>query len=243
MSIEQKIHDILAGGILDAKKELLLFVNQTKEVINYQTNKQSYIKELLTNYSNLSTYKDGYISFFGRWFVNSGFPILSEDELLFQMERFYLCYVEKPMLGVDVAICAAENEGRFFLERWSKYNWLRNLLNLMSEPQQIQAKMILPVGLQTCDAIRRFDKAESAGIIIRTATGYRKNGITKAQLAYFLKRIYLQDGISGGLFPDKELSTIFGESRIGAALTALMNNKEGGGKPKGYNVIDNLFLD
>lgn len=117
MNIGQKIQAILAREMLEAKRELLLFVDQTKETIRYQTDKQAYIKGLLANYSNLSTDKDGYISFFGRWFVNSGFPVLSDEEVLAQMKRFYLCYVEKPMLGEKVAIGAAENEGGGAMEQ------------------------------------------------------------------------------------------------------------------------------
>lgn len=139
MNIEQKIQAILAQEMLEAKRELLLFVNQTKETIRYQTDRQTYIKELLANYSNLSTDKNGYICFFGRWYVNSGFPVFSDEEILANMKRFYLCYVEKPMLGVKGAIDAAECEGGLFLERWNKYNWLKELLAKMAEPQKVQA--------------------------------------------------------------------------------------------------------
>lgn len=243
MDIGQKIQTILAREMLEAKQELLLFVNQTRETIKYQADKQAYIKELLANYNRLSTDKDGYISFFGRWFVNSGFPVFSDEEVLAQMKHFYLCYVEKPMLGESGAIDAAEREGGLFLERWSKYNWLRNLLEIMADSQQVQASTPLPVELQTDEAIKRFDRAEKAGIIVRTATGYRKNNITKAQLAYFLQRIY-QAGIqSGAQFPDTELSKLFGESRLGNAAAQLINNKNDGGKPRGHEIIDGLFLD
>lgn len=165
MDIGQKIQAILAREMLEAKQELLLFVNQTRETIKYQTDKQSYIKELLANYNRLSTDKDGYISFFGRWFVNSGFPVFSDEEVLAQMKHFYLCYVEKPMLGESGAIDAAEREGGLFLERWSKYNWLRNLLEIMADPQQVQASTPLPVELQTDEAIRYIDKANKLGLI------------------------------------------------------------------------------
>lgn len=227
--------------MLDAKQELLLFVNQTKETIRYQTDKQGYVKELLCNYSNLSTDKDGYISFFGRWFVNSGFPVFSDEALLAQMKRFYLCYVEKPMLGANVAIDAAEREGGLFLNRWNKYNWLKTLLDMIVQPQQVQASTPLPVELQSDEAIKRFERAEKAGIIVRTATGYRKNNITKAQLAYFLQRIYQADTQSGAQFPDAELSNLFGDSRLGKAAGKLVDNNSG--KPRGYKIIDDLFID
>ena len=111
------------------------------------------------------------------------------------------------------------------------------------EPQQVQASTPLPVELQTDEAIKRFERAEEAGIIVRIATGYRKKGITKAQLAYFLQRIYQADSQSGAKFPDARLSNLFGESRLGKAIAQLIDNKNDGGKPRGYKVIDGLFLD
>lgn len=111
------------------------------------------------------------------------------------------------------------------------------------EPQQVQASTPLPVELQTDEAIKRFERAEEAGIIVRIATGYRKKGITKAQLAYFLQRIYQADSQSGAKFPDARLSNLFGESRLGKAVAQLIDNKNDGGKPRGYKVIDGLFLD
>lgn len=241
MDIGQKIQAILAREMLGAKQELLLFVNQTKETIRYQTDKQAYIKELLSNYSNLSTDKDGYISFFGRWFVNSGFPVFGDEALLTQMKHFYLGYVEKPMLGESGAIDAAEREGGLFLERWSKYNWLKTLLDMIVQPQQVQASTPLPVELQSDEAIKRFERAEKAGIIVRTATGYKKNNITKAQLAYFLQKIYQADTQNGAQFPDAELSNLFGDSRLGKAAGKLVDNNSG--KPRGYKIIDDLFID
>mgnify|MGYP000045120572 FL=1 len=111
-----------------------------------------------------------------------------------------------------------------------------------SNVQQIgTASTPLPVELQTDEAIKRFERAEKAGIIERTQTGYRKKGISKAMLAYFLQKVFLQDSRANDLFPDKELSTIFNESRLGAAVTALINNRDG--KPKGYKQIDDLFVD
>lgn len=120
---------------------------------------------------------------------------------------------------------------------------VNNIISLweMSEPQQVRASTPLPVELQTDEAIKRFERAEKAGIIERTQTGYRKKGITKAMLAYFLQKVYLQGSRASDLFPDRELSSLFGESRLGAAVTALVNNRDG--RPKGHKQIDDLFVD
>lgn len=113
----------------------------------------------------------------------------------------------------------------------------------LEQPQQVQTPTLLPVELQTDEAIKRFERAEKTGLIIRMATGYRKNGITKAQLAYFLKRIYQSDTLNVSQFPDGALSKLFEESRLGKAAAQLIDNKNDGGKPRGYKIIDNLFLD
>lgn len=111
----------------------------------------------------------------------------------------------------------------------------------LEQTQQVQPPNLLPVELQTDEAIKRFERAEKAGIIGRTATGYKKNNITKAQLAYFLQRIYQADPQSGAQFPDAELSNLFGDSRLGKAAGKLVDNNSG--KPRGYKIIDDLFID
>ena len=161
LNIEEKIQDILNKKLLEAKRELFLFVNQTKETIGYQADKQAYIKELLAKYSNLSTDKSGCICFFGRWYVNNGFPVFSDEEVLAQMKRFYLCYVEKSMLGESGAIDAAGSDGGAFLERWSKYNWLKNLLDMLGRSQQMQTS----TSLQTDEAIKYMENARKLGLI------------------------------------------------------------------------------
>lgn len=45
MDVGQKIQTILAQEMLEPNQELFLLVNQTKETIRYQTDKQVYIKE------------------------------------------------------------------------------------------------------------------------------------------------------------------------------------------------------
>lgn len=138
MDIGQKIQTILAREMLGAKRELLLFVNQTKETIQYKTDKQGYVKELLADYSKLSINKDGTINFIGRSYINRGCPLLGDDDLLSMMTQFYLGYANNPRLGANVAIDAAEREGGLFLNRWSKYNWLKELLAKMAEHQYVK---------------------------------------------------------------------------------------------------------
>lgn len=126
-----------------------------------------------------------------------------------------------------------------FFFNYSKWQYLKSLFK-EPEPQQIE----IPKELQTDVTKIIFEKAELAGFIVKAGTGYKKNNITKAQLAYFLKRVYLPSNYSSERFPDKELSRLFGESRLGAAITALANNKEG--KPRGngiVDIIDSLFTD
>lgn len=80
-------------------------------------------------------------------------------------------------------------------------------------------------------------KAIEKGYLEKTLTGYKRKGWTKAQLAYFLGHFLNQDGT----FPDKDYCQMFNESRLSKALTQLADNKNGDGKPKGYNNIDELL--
>ena len=262
MDIGQKIQTILEREMLGAKQELLLFVNQTKETIQYKTDKQGYVKELLADYSNLSTDKDGYISFFGRWFVNSGFPVFSDEALLTQMKRFYLCYVEKPMLGESGAIDAAEREGGLFLERWNKYNWLKTLLDMIVQPQQVQAstdtqslppepqqmelKDLLPEKLKVDEAVRVFQRAIDAKLITYSPEGLKwKN--TKQLLAYFATKVSEKFSLTIKLDKDgnnttawKPFETLFNEQDLKGAKQNWMrlNTKF---EPTGFEKVDALF--
>lgn len=93
------------------------------------------------------------------------------------------------------------------------------------------------------EAIIYYEVAVSAGVLERTVTGYRRKGILKAQLAYFLGRIHTPDatGKDGRVFPETALNALFGETRLGQALRRLADNKNGGGKPRGYERIDNIL--
>lgn len=88
-----------------------------------------------------------------------------------------------------------------------------------------------------------YQKAIDAGIIERDGDGYKKKGITKAQLAYFLQRVFTPDatGRDGRVFPETRLNELFKEKRLGEAVRKLADNKKTGGKPRGYKKIDILF--
>lgn len=106
-----------------------------------------------------------------------------------------------------------------------------------------QVLSVLPTELVTIEVKKQFAKAIQANIIEITPQGIRKKDISKAQLAYFLQKIYQPNPDNKVKFPDAELSRLFGESRLGKAASQLMNNKNNGGKPKGHNIIDKLFVD
>ncbi len=82
-------------------------------------------------------------------------------------------------------------------------------------------------------------KAIEKGYLRKTDTGYKRNKdkLKKAQLAYFLRNFPNPDGT----FPDAEYSILFGESRLGKAASQLPNNKYRDGKPRGYELIDELM--
>jgi hypothetical protein len=106
-----------------------------------------------------------------------------------------------------------------------------------------QTLSVLPTELVTNEVKKQFAKAIQANIIEITPQGIRRKNISKAQLAYFLQKIYQPNPDNKVKFPDAELSRLFGESRLGKAASQLMDNKNNGGKPKGYDIIDKLFVD
>ena len=99
--------------------------------------------------------------------------------------------------------------------------------------------------LNTDRAKEVFGKAIEKGLIVVFDNGLKKQGISKAQLAYMLQRIYIPDatGADGKQFPETALNGLFDESRLGEALRKLADNKNTNGKPRGYQVIDGLFND
>ena len=102
----------------------------------------------------------------------------------------------------------------------------------------------LPNELNSDIAKTTFAKAITKGYIMQVDNGYRRRqSISKAQLAYMLQRIYLPDatGADGKQFPETALNELFDERRLGEALRKLADNKNTDGKPRGYQVIDQLF--
>lgn len=82
-------------------------------------------------------------------------------------------------------------------------------------------------------------KAIEKGYLAKLDGGYRRVMWSKAQLAYFLGHFKKIDGT----FPDIEYCNMFGENRLSKALGQLINNKTGYGKPKGYEIVDNILQE
>lgn len=102
----------------------------------------------------------------------------------------------------------------------------------------------LPTELNTDRAKKYFSLAINEGFISYSNGAYKSNFRTKALLAYFLELVfcYNDNGCdNGAVFPDKALNNLFSENRLGKARTQLTNNKNGDGKPKGYEMVDKLF--
>lgn len=106
----------------------------------------------------------------------------------------------------------------------------------------------LPEELNTPRARKYFSKAIEENIITQKGTGedtyYSKAaGITEKQLAYFIKLVFCRDEAekdNGESFPNKETNILFRTSGLGDSASALMNNR--GGKPRGYKIIDKIFM-
>ena len=106
-----------------------------------------------------------------------------------------------------------------------------------NEPQQDLKELLLQHNFNLSnESIEIFQKALENGFI--EINGQRlKWRKTKAMLAYFLEQLK-KDGEN---FQEKKYNLLFGESRLGKARSQLMNNKNGDGKPRGYENIDILF--
>ncbi|RHB34220.1 hypothetical protein DW888_13560 [Bacteroides nordii] len=107
-----------------------------------------------------------------------------------------------------------------------------------------ESETFLPVTLRTERALKYFPKAIEANIVTKTDTGYSMGSAikTKAILAYFLELVFCRDNTgkdNGNDFPETDLNTLFGESRLGKARGQYASNKSG--KPKGYEIIDKIF--
>lgn len=119
--------------------------------------------------------------------------------------------VENPKFGFLVPLYFAD-EGIYIPERLEKYRSV----------------------LSTVAANRYFPKAVERGVIVPTPDGYRRgDGVTVAQLAYFLSGVYSHK------LPGVALCALFGESSIRQSYYALIDNH--GAKPRGSGVIDAIF--
>lgn len=112
-----------------------------------------------------------------------------------------------------------------------------NILDIIKDDPKENA-FKLPVELDTHRARKYIGLAIEKGFITPT-DGILKWRLTKAKLAYFLSRVFLKDdeGKDNGLkFPESALNRLFGEDRLGKALSQLIYNKK-----RGYEDIDRLF--
>lgn len=168
----------------------------------------------------------------GRGFVeqvlDEAFPMGYEDDAVVLIKQLL-----KKEFGKRPTINANMKGVMLFVEHW------RDARSAISrEPQQER-----PTVEASGEGAEYYQKAIEAGIIERDGDGYKKKGITKAQLAYFLQRVFTPDatGRDGRVFPETRLNELFKEKRLGEAVRKLADNKKTGGKPRGYKKIDILF--
>ena len=111
-------------------------------------------------------------------------------------------------------------------ERETLYNTFLDIVRAAPEPQRGEL-------LYYCQI------AVKQGLLVKTETGYKRveGKMSKAQLAYLLGRFLKDDGT----FPESKYNAMFGESRLGKELYQISGNKNGGGKPRGYEIIDELL--
>lgn len=98
----------------------------------------------------------------------------------------------------------------------------------------------LPKDMNTELARKAFDIAIKLGFIEVDKDKYRWLK-TNVLLAYLCSKLYCNDKDSDKHLPESSISILFGISRIGSSLTQMMSNKNG--KPRGYEIIDNLLIE
>ena len=114
---------------------------------------------------------------------------------------------------------------KYFLDAFIKF---QGEINNAKKPQQLSQQD------EEFESIcqRAIDKE----YLVKTENGYKRTEKwTKAQLAYFLRRIY------PSTFPENKLNNLFDENRLGKAVSQLLDNKTGDGKPRYYQMVDELF--
>lgn len=158
----------------------------------------------------------------------------ADEGLLFpQLEIAVRHEIKKKICDADQR-ARAEHYVTVYMERWQTCGagsasdglWLPADM----EPYRVE--------LDTKRARQYFPIAIEHDIIEKTQTGYRKkNGITKAMIAYFLQLVYVPGNV--GQFPDSAASLLFGENRLSKEISRFPDLKNN--KPRGYQKIDKLF--
>lgn len=153
--------------------------------------------------------------------------------------HYYLqtsCY----WLGRDHMFCRSWDADSLLklMEIVLRYNKEVQHIEDLIKDDPIEDAFKFPVELDTHRARKYIGLAIEKGFVTPT-DGILKWRLTKAKLAYFLSRVFLKDdeGKDNGLkFPESALNRLFGEDRLGKALSQLIYNKK-----RGYEDIDRLF--
>lgn len=155
---------------------------------------------------------------------SGGYPDLTKEEN--EILGKYVSFVYE-------AFCIAE-ELKILGLYVSEFNEHRDIV---SKSSQIN----LPPELDNDRAREYLNKAQEAGFIAKTSTGYKWTMTAGrgalAQLAYFCGRVYCPGNV--GKLPETALNRLFGVSRIGAALTQVNNARP----QKWRQKIDSIFED
>lgn len=102
-------------------------------------------------------------------------------------------------------------------------------------------ELTLPKELDTPRAKECYKKAIAKGYITINGEHFIRNSksISKALLAYLTEKIHCENISSS--YPETALNKLFNETRLGKARSQYVNNKNLEGKPKGFEIIDELF--
>ena len=151
-------------------------------------------------------------------------------------------FTENTRLGYALNLFAFKANMRFILNYFKTRGVDINLQRANIENGK--GLLDLPAPLNTDRARKYFAKAEEMGYLERTNTGYKSKFKTKVLLAYFLELVFCRGDNNKDnhmKFPDTALSELFQENRLGKARGQTNGNKNGDGKPKGFEIVDEIF--
>lgn len=158
------------------------------------------------------------------------------NKLLLEIEPTESLQIEMGVIG-GMPVYITINKSRLLII----YKWFEENKKLQTNDKAGNC-IILPGILNTDRAQKYFAKAIHEGFLELAGTICVSKFGTKALLTYFLELVFCRDDDgkdNSKAFPEKDLCSLFNESRLGKARGQYLNNSDG--KPRGHEIVDKIF--